>query len=187
MESTSATLLERLRSPEDQQAWRRFVELYTPLLLYWANRAGLQAQDANDLVQEVFAQLVRKLPEFRYDRGSTFRGWLRRVTLNKWADIRRRRVPTPVDADGEELAMLAGPESEQFWQTEYRQHLIGRALEVMQANFEPVTWRACLETTVHGRTAADVAAELGISEASVYSAKSRVLRRLREELAGLLD
>jgi RNA polymerase sigma-70 factor (ECF subfamily) len=187
MDSTSPTLLERLRSPQDQQAWRRFVELYTPLLLYWAGRAGLQPQDAADLVQDVLAQLVTALPDFRYDGQGTFRGWLRRVTLNKWADIRRRRVPTPIDADGEQLAQLAGPDSERFWQEEYQQHLVRRALEIMQDHFEPVTWRACLETTLHDRPAADVARELGISEASVYTAKSRVLRRLREELAGMLD
>ena len=61
----------------------RFVELYTPLLYYWARRVGLRRQDAADLVQDVFTLLVRKLPEFTYDRNKRFRAWLRTVTLNR--------------------------------------------------------------------------------------------------------
>ncbi len=49
---TPASLLERLRQPSQEQAWARLVELYTPLLFRWARRAGLQTQDAADLVQE---------------------------------------------------------------------------------------------------------------------------------------
>ena len=83
---TPASLLERLRQPADPAAWSRFVELYTPLLYGWARRVGLPEQDAADLVQDVFVQLVRKLPDFTYDRHKTFRGWLRAVTLNKWRE-----------------------------------------------------------------------------------------------------
>jgi RNA polymerase sigma-70 factor (ECF subfamily) len=57
----------------------------------------------------------------------------------------------------------------------------------MQSEFQPTTWKACWETVAHGRPAAKVAAELRISIDSVYTAKSRVLRRLRQELAGLLE
>jgi RNA polymerase sigma-70 factor (ECF subfamily) len=74
-----------------------------------------------------------------------------------------------------------------FEEAEYRQHLARRALELMQAEFPPATWKACWEVVVAGRPAAEVAAELAISIDSVYAAKSRVLRRLRQELAGLLD
>ena len=77
-------------------------------------------------------------------------------------------------------------ETETFWEIEYRQQLVGRALELMQSEFQPTTWRACLEV-VSGRPAAEVAAELGITVDAVYAAKSRVLRRLRKELEGLLD
>lgn len=52
-QTTSLTLLERLRSPSDQEAWSRFARLYTPLLYYWCRRAGLQEQDSADLVQDV--------------------------------------------------------------------------------------------------------------------------------------
>src|SRR5262245_60040259 len=88
---TPASLLERLRRPDDREAWARFVELYTPLLYFWARRTGLQQADAADLVQEVLAVLFRKLLEFTYDKQRSFRNWLRTVTLNKWRETVRRR------------------------------------------------------------------------------------------------
>src|SRR5262249_50774343 len=72
MNTTSASLLNRLRPPGEEDAWTRFVKLYTPLLYTWAHRLNLQDQDAADLVQDVFATLVQKLPEFRYDRQNSF-------------------------------------------------------------------------------------------------------------------
>src|SRR5712692_822077 len=96
MNSTSVSLLEQLRNPAESKttgpAWERFVELYTPLLYYWARRLGLRDQDAADLVQDVFLVLVRKLPEFSYDRHKSFRAWLRTVTLNKWRERQRQRT-----------------------------------------------------------------------------------------------
>jgi RNA polymerase sigma-70 factor (ECF subfamily) len=184
---TSASLLERLRRPAEQEAWSRFVDLYTPLIFYWARRLGCQEPDAADLVQDVLTLLVRKLPEFTYDRHKTFRGWLRTVTLNVWRNG-RRRPELPREANPPALSDLAGPDpAEAFGEAEYRRWLVGRALELMRAEFQPTTWRACWECVVGGKPAAQVAAELGIGVGAVYMAKSRVLSRLRQGLADLLD
>jgi RNA polymerase sigma-70 factor (ECF subfamily) len=183
-QSTSASLLERLRRPDDALAWSRFVELYTPLLFFWAQRLGLSAEDAEDLVQDVFVTLVQKLPGFAYDRRKTFRGWLRKVLVRKWLD-RQRRACLPTVA-GAEAGDVAGPEGTPFWEGEHRQFLVRRALEVMQADFEPRTWEACWKFVALGEPAAQVAADLGIKENAVYVAKCRVLRRLRDELSELL-
>jgi RNA polymerase sigma-70 factor (ECF subfamily) len=188
MHTTPVSLLERVRSPGEQLAWGRFVEMYTPLLYYWSCRMGLQESDAADLVQEVFAILVVKLPEFVYDRKKSFRGWLRTILYNKWRDKQRRIAAEPPMQGGSGLADQPGPpEPATFWEIEYRQQLVGRALELMQSEFQPTTWRACWEVVVSGRPVAEVARELGITVDSVYAAKSRVLRRLRKELEGLLD
>src|SRR3954466_14498766 len=98
MHTTSPSLLEQLRQPDDQQAWARFVRLYTPLIYRWARQQGLPPAEVADLVQGVFAALVPKLREFAYDRGKSFRGWLRAVAVNKWCDLRRRRTPPVRDA-----------------------------------------------------------------------------------------
>jgi RNA polymerase sigma-70 factor (ECF subfamily) len=187
MNSTPASLLDRLRRPHARDAWDRFVELYTPFLYYWARRLGLQESDAAELVQEVFAVLLQKLPVFSYDKDRSFRAWLRTVTLNKWREI-QRRARGRHEAGGDALDQVAATDpAEALWEAEYQQHLVRRALEVMQREFQPATWQACWAMVVEGRTAAEVAEDLGLSPGAVRSAKFRVLTRLREELDGLLD
>jgi RNA polymerase sigma-70 factor (ECF subfamily) len=185
--TTPVSLLERLRLPDQEEAWQRFVELYTPLLHYWAHRAGLRGQDADDLVQDVFTLLVRKLPEFVHDRHKNFRGWLRTVTLNRWRERHRREEARP-QVQGVREDNLAGPDPlEAYWEEEYRRHLVGQAVALMRSEFQPATWKACWEVVVAERPAAEVAAELGLTVNAVYLARARVLRRLREEMAGLLE
>jgi RNA polymerase sigma-70 factor (ECF subfamily) len=185
MTSTPVSLLDRLRSPTDQAAWSRFVDLYSPLVFAWAKQAGLQPADCADLVQEVFTLLVRKMPEFVHRPDGSFRAWLKTVTLNKWRETARR---APVgQPTGVPLPNVPGDESEAFWEADYRQLLVGRALTLMEQDFEPRTWQACWALAVEGRPAAEVAAEWGVSVGTVYAAKCRVLARLRQELAGMWE
>ena len=86
MPKTPASRLEPLRRPDEPDAWRRFVHLYTPLLLGWARRFGLQDPDAAYLVQEVFVVLLQEMPRFQYDPHKRFRGWLRTIMVNKLAE-----------------------------------------------------------------------------------------------------
>ncbi|MFO0928497.1 MAG: sigma-70 family RNA polymerase sigma factor [Gemmataceae bacterium] len=187
MTQTPASLLERLRQPFDPDAWARFVSLYTPLIYAWGRRVGLQEPDAADLVQEVFVTLLRVLPTFAYDRDRSFRRWLRTVTLNTWRSSRRRADQRFTNGVADPDAIAVPPELEEIWESEYRRHLAARALTVMRADFQPTTWKACWETVVAGRPAAEVATEFGLTVGAVYAARFRVLNRLREELAGLLD
>jgi RNA polymerase sigma-70 factor (ECF subfamily) len=188
MHTTPVSLLERLRQPGAQEAWARFVRLYTPLLFYWAVRLGLQQSDAADLVQDVLMVLVRKLPEFQYDRDKSFRAWLRTVVLNKWRENRRRHTLPRAGAAEPAVAEVASlDDGDAFGEAEYRRHLVGRALQLMQVDFQPRTWKAFWETVVAGKSAAEVARELGLSVGAVRVAKLRVLQRLRQELEGLLS
>jgi RNA polymerase sigma-70 factor (ECF subfamily) len=182
-----ATLLDRLRQAGDEAAWCRLVDLYTPLLFGWARRCGESEEDAADLIQEVFVTLVQILPSFQYDRSGRFRHWLRTILLNKLRDRKRRAArldralaQLPLESQLPDVAEL-------FWEAEYQQAVARRALCLMQAEFAPATWKACWETVVRGRSPDEVARELGLTENAVYIARSRVLRRLRQELAGLIE
>ncbi len=187
MHTTPISLLECLRGGPSPADWRRFADLYTPLLYFWARRLGLQETDAADLVQDVFLLLMRKLPDFRHDRRNSFRSWLHTVLINQWRTGRRRRS-VPLDNGATGLTEVAAPDGvEEMSEADYRHYLARRALRLMQAQFQPATWQACWRQVVEGQSAAEVAAALGISEGAAYVAKSRVLRRLRQELEGLLD
>jgi RNA polymerase sigma-70 factor, ECF subfamily len=188
MTQTPVSLLERLRQANAPEAWERLVLLYTPLIYSWARQAGLQEADAADLVQDVFVTLVQTLPTFDYDRQKSFRRWLRTITLNKWRDRQRKRARQPVSG---EAALLQEPAAaadiEHFWEVEYRQQLVHRALAIMSRDFQPATWKAFWQQAVEGRPAEAVAADLGLTVGAAYAAKFRVLSRLRQEMAGMLD
>jgi RNA polymerase sigma-70 factor (ECF subfamily) len=195
MSETSASLLDRLRAAPDEESWRRLVDLYTPLVRGWLRRyAQLQAQDADDLVQEVLAVVVRRIPDFhREPRAGAFRRWLRTITVNCLRDFWRSRRHRPVATGDTEfqkmLDELADPESglSRLWDQEHDQHVTQRLLEMIRPKFEPKTWRAFQRVALDGATPDETAAELGLSVNAVFIAKSRVLARLREEGQGLID
>ena len=188
MDSTSVNLLQRLREPQAESAWQTFVDLYAPLIFYWARQKGLGPTDAADLVQDVLAILVVKLPEFDYNADRRFRGWLRTITLNRANDLHRRKSVRPQTECDEILERLTVvDDSDLFIEAEYRSLVVHRALELLRPEFRETTWHASWMQIVDGRKASDVATQLGLPLNAVYLAKSRVLARLREELEGLLD
>jgi RNA polymerase sigma-70 factor (ECF subfamily) len=188
--STSSSLIERAVA-HDAEAWRRLSALYAPMVYRWARQTGLQSQDAADMVQEVFRSIATHLPGFHRDHpGDSFRGWLWTITRNKVRDHYRRRTARTED-DGaaaqarlQELAESISDDSA-LPVANAQLDLARRVLTMVQADFEPHTWQAFWKTTIDAATARDVAAELGMSVGAVYMAKSRVLARIREELAGL--
>jgi RNA polymerase sigma-70 factor (ECF subfamily) len=188
MHTTSPTLLERLQQGGDEAAWRRLVQLYTPLLFAWGRRCGQSEQDTADLVQEVFVALLQTLPTFLYEqhRGQ-FRNWLRTLLVNKLRDrirraAREKKGLAQLDNEVEVIDVAT-----RFWETEYQRELTGRALRLMQSDFTPTTWQAFWLTVVEGRCREEAAQQLGISRNAVSVARCRVLRRLRQDLGGLID
>lgn len=187
MSTTSATLLQRLKDSSDRAAWDRLVTLYAPMVKAWAYHAGASASEMDDFLQEVFLLLLKKLRSFEYDINGSFRGWLQTVVENKWYEFQRRK-PKAVNGSSEFWGVAAAPPtSKVFEEEEYRRYLIRRVFELIQTDFQLSTREAFLQTALQGRPASEVARELGLTPADVYSARSRVMARLRSELSGLLD
>jgi RNA polymerase sigma-70 factor (ECF subfamily) len=194
MSDTPVSLLERLRARPDDASWGRLVGLYTPLVRGWLCRHFLADADADDLVQEVLAVLVRELPRFHHDgRPGAFRSWLRAVTAHRLRDFWRARRYRP-QATGESdflarLEQLEDPASglSRLWDEEHDRHVVARLLEHIRPDFEPSTWRAFEGVMLGGERPAEVAGRLGVSVNAVLLAKSRVLARLRQVGAGLID
>jgi RNA polymerase sigma-70 factor (ECF subfamily) len=171
----------------DQNAWEKFVHLYTPLMFYWARKVGLQQSDAADLVQDVLSIVFRRLPDFQYDTAGSFRGWLRTVTLNKFREKKRKRiteVSTASDSMLEQVASLQRAES--TWDLDYGRLLVQQSMALMEPDFQPATWKALTAVMAQGQTVDQAASSTGVSAWTIYSAKARLMKRLREELNGLL-
>ena len=186
MITTSLSLLQRVRSGTETQSWNRFVNLYTPVIYRWVRGQGIPAHDASDTVQEVFRALVRALPTFERNVPGGFGRWLRTVTRNKCRDYFRRQATNRSVTNSDYMPTERDHVAE-FTEAEYRNSLARNALEIMRSEFEETTWQACWLHVVSGKSAADISEQLGISTNAVYVNKSRVLRRLREELDGLWE
>jgi len=144
--------------------------------------------EADDLSQDVMLAVVRQLPRFDRRRDGSFRTWLR-VTVNRLrAHWRTRQHRVHPDTDGF-LEQLADPVSalSRQWDEEHDRHVFQKLFDFLEAEFSAETLLAFRKFFLDDRPAEEVAAELGISVNVVYLAKSRVLKRLREEAHGLLD
>jgi RNA polymerase sigma-70 factor (ECF subfamily) len=185
---TSASLLDRLAADPSDADWRRLVDLYAPLLAAWLARAGVAAHDRDDLSQEVLMVVVKEVAGFDRGRPGAFRAWLRTILGNRVRDYFRRQAGRPV-AVGDGLADLADPDSplSKLWDREHDEHVAARVMNRVRVDFAEATWEAFTRQVLEGRSASDVATELGISRNAALVAKSRVLRRVRAELAGLVE
>ncbi len=184
--TTSLSLLDRIRT-NDPAGWVRVTRLYGPLVYRWCRRQRLQEQDAADISQEVFRTVAARIRDFRRERaGDSFRGWLWTITRNKIGDQIRRQERQPRAAGGSDAHqhMLALPDSlpDDAETASESCSLVHRALQLLRPEFEERTWTAFWRVTIDNHETKDVAADLGVTPDAVRMAKSRVLRRLREEL-----
>jgi RNA polymerase sigma-70 factor (ECF subfamily) len=192
MHETRQSLLLRAQNGETD-AWKDLTALYRPLILGWLNRQGVQARDLEDLCQEVLLSVVKHLPAFQHSghRGA-FRSWLRTIVCSRTADYWRAldAATQGIGGSGATAALqeIADPDSElnRQWDEEHDRYVLQCLLDLMEEEFEPVTLQAFRRLALDGVSGAQAAQELGLSVASVYVAKSRVLARIRDEAEGLI-
>jgi RNA polymerase sigma-70 factor (ECF subfamily) len=189
---TSVSLLDRLKAARPESSdWDRLHGVYLPLIRGWLARIPGLGDESADLAQEVLVVVFREVPRFERRREGSFRAWLRQVTVNKVRSHRRRRRRMPaVGLDPVEgfLDRLADPDGDlaREWDREHDRHVTQRLLAVVQPDFSAATWEAFRRFALDGLPAARVAGELGMTENAVIRAKSRILKRLREEAGELL-
>ena len=194
MNETSISLLDRLRCSTESENWNRLVELYTPLIRAWLRKYDVQDSDAEDLVQEVLLAVSKDLAKFDHSgHPGAFRGWLKAIMVNrlrKFWRARDRRPQARGDSDIDaRLAQLDDPASEmsQIWNREHDRYVLRQLMALAEPHFEPNTWKAFRRVALEGAKPHVAAQEMGISLNAVCLAKSRVIRRLRQEAAGLIE
>lgn len=193
MVDTSLSLLLRAGTG-DQVAWEQLDALYRPLIRGWLARNQVDPQEAGDLTQDVLFAVARGIDRFQHaGPAGSFRGWLRTITVNRAREFwRAGRLRTPAaggDAFLKVVEELADPTSgvSAAWDREHDELVLRQILERVTAEFEPQTMKAFRKVTFEGCSGSEAAAELGMTVAAVYAAKSRILSRLRTEAGGLLD
>lgn len=192
-DNTSLSLLQRARG-DDQAAWQTMVTVYGPIIEKWCLRAGVSRNDLNDLTQEVFRRVVSNLKDFRRDQtGQSFRGWLRTISLNLVRNHFRNLSGKPRAQGGsehllslEQVSECVEGESEQDVRQE-RGEILDRALRIIKNDFEVDTWSVFWRTVIDGEPTESVATSTGKNSKAIRQARTRVLKRLREEFADLID
>jgi RNA polymerase sigma factor (sigma-70 family) len=188
---TRLTLLGRLCSmPVDPGAWTEFVEWYGQKIYVWCRKWGLQEADAQDVTQEVFLKLSSRMQDFRYDPERSFRAWLKTVSHHTWQDYlaKQRRPGQGSGGDGAwaRLADVEARDDLQKWIVAAGdEELLKEAAVRVQLRVEPRTWDAFRLLALEGRSGAEAANILGMKVGTLFVARSKVQRMLREELARL--
>ena len=190
---TRASLLVRLRDPQDEAAWTQFVDIYGPLIYGYARKQGLQDADAVDLSQEVLSAISGAAGRLEYDpqRGA-FRSWLFTVVRRKLSNWRRAQKNRPHGsgdtATHHLLEQCPEPERVQAeWDAEWDERLYTWVCAQVRRQVTDVTWKAFWRTAIDGQPGKQVAADLGLSIAAVYHARSRVTARLKELVQAAQD
>jgi RNA polymerase sigma-70 factor (ECF subfamily) len=182
-------LLVRLHCRHDERAWADFVEIYEPLVYRIARARGLQHADALELTQEVFVSVASAIDRWEPDpaRGR-FRTWLFRIAHNQIVDFlaaRCRRAQATGDTAVARLLeqqAAPGPDESTLVKQESRRRLFHWAAERIRGEFQESTWNAFWRTAVEGEEIGPVAASLRMTVGAVYSARSRILARLRRTI-----
>jgi RNA polymerase sigma-70 factor, ECF subfamily len=186
--ATNETLLARVRDPQDLEAWTEFVSVYRPLLYRVGRRYGLQDVDAQNLVQDVLQKVTRQVERWESGKPSVgLRRWLATVARNTAIDAIRRVRPdaarggTSVHEQLQDVADQSDPSEDELRRELDRQAFRWAAARIHD-EFTDSTWSAFWRTMVEGESCSDVAESAGRTLGSVYTARSRVMQRLKEEV-----
>lgn len=189
---TRSSLIRRAGDRE-ADAWCEVVDLYGPLIAHWCRRCGLDSHAAADCVQDVFAAVSVSLAAFEPTRAAgSFRAWLWTITRRKVLDQLRSKGRRPNAFGGstaavkfQEVVDASTIPDDEPTADDQIQRLLQRALQQVQGEFESKTWQAFTRSVIDGLPTDVVATELNLAPATVRQARSRVLRKLRQQLGDL--
>jgi RNA polymerase sigma-70 factor (ECF subfamily) len=182
--TTPPSLLLRLRDHHDQEAWESFCSVYGSLLYGYCRKRGLDSNDSADISQEVMIRVARGIRSFNYDRSKgRFRDWLATILRNEIARWFKRKKNDKHDS----LLLNQLSVDDSSWNEMFQQHVLKAALTHCRERFEPPTWEAFELVWIRNRPAPEVAKEMGKPLEFVYTAKSRVLKRLAIEVDRLAE
>ena len=189
-ETTRSSVIRAVADTGNEAAWQRLFDLYAGFVFSIARSKGLREEDADDMVQVVFADLARNLPTFRYDRAKgKFRSYL--TALVHWRVMDRLKAGKR-DADlkasfWEEAKSAASAADEDFSEREWQQAALEEALRRMKPDVRPEHYAAFVASAVDGQDTESVMRLYGISRDNLYQIRKRLTERLRETVAAVLD
>jgi RNA polymerase sigma-70 factor (ECF subfamily) len=159
-------------TPVAEAAFPRLFQELAPFVWRALRRLGVQERDCEDVLQEVFLTVHKKLPEF--EQRSSLRTWVYGICLRKAQDYRRlARVTREVGEQGRELSASA-PNQEQTLEVNRARALLDSILDQLdddkRAVFVMFEWEALSMSEVAGL----VGVPVQTAYARLYAARKHV-------------
>lgn len=187
--TTRVSLILRLNNRQDAEAWEEFVAIYHPMIWRIAKRLGMSDVDASDACQNTMFRLTQVVHKWSpSENNATFRGWLYRVARNcmlRQFEKNIKQAQTISDDESQNYfeQMAAEPDnSDSAYQLEFQRQVFANAAEKVRPTFNNVYWQSFWLTYVKNNDIKDVAKILDTTVSTVYVARSRVLKRIRDEV-----
>ena len=195
---TRSSLIRRVKDPQDHQSWQEFYDVYNKLIFRFAIKAGLNDDEAGEVVQETLIAAAKHLPEFRYDpKVCAFKTWL--LNLSNWRvqdRLRKRQTllariihPTQLSPDDtrrtatvERVPDPAGDQVQMIWDKEWRAALYDAALPRVKARSDARQWQIFDLSVLQEWPVREVVKALGVSAGIVYVVKHRIKSALTKEI-----
>jgi RNA polymerase sigma factor (sigma-70 family) len=197
---TRSSLIGRLKDVTDQQSWNEFNDFYGKLIFGFATKAGLNRDEAQEVVQETLISAVKHLPQFQYEPAKcSFKTWL--LNLSHWRvqnQLRKRNAPsaprhrvssrrnaaedetrTPTV---ERLADPAASKLEALWDTEWQTTILEEACNRVKTQVDSKQWQIFDLYALKEWSVREVAKALNVSAGRVYLSKHRVSALLKKEI-----
>lgn len=188
---TRESLILQVKDPANLAAWEQFVDLYRPVIFRIARARGVQDADAEDLAQQVLAAIAGAVGRWeKSDKSTRFRHWLRRIARNAIINAVTRRPSDQATGSSSVQDLLSSEPARDdpndvLVETEVRRELYLRAARIVRTDVNEETWQAFEMTVLKDMSGADAARELGKTIGTVYAARSRVMKRLRDAVVEL--
>ena len=187
-ESTRSSVLRAVADTENEAAWNRFFDLYAGFVYSVARSRGLNDADADDVVQNVFADLARNLPTFSYDRAKVrFRSYLAGLVNWRVVDkMKSAKREADLKASYKEEVESAVKGDAAFEEREWQAAAMEEALRRMKPDVRPEHYAAFVASAVEGQDTEAVMKLYGLSRDNLYQIRTRLTEKLRETVAVVL-
>lgn len=183
--NTKQTLIQRAQNPDDHQAWNDFVSYYESFVKMVLGKSGIPVSEEDDLVQNILLKVWKGLPNYEYKKEKAkFRTWLSTIIRNtvythynkmKGEDGKREKFKVMIDNVSESSI-------EEIIEREWYDYIANIAMEKVKEVFSGQAIEV-FKMSLDEKNAKEISEKLGLTENTVYSLRSRVKRRLKQEIS----
>lgn len=181
-------MLLRVRDSADHDSWKLFLDLYAPIVRSYCIQRRIQEADIEDIVQDVMTSVSKAIRSFDYDpKVGSFRSWMGTVAANRIRTFLNQKKNQPMSDKHAFLPDEHCTDPDSDWIAIFSDRILRVGCRKVKEHVAETTWKCFEATWLENRLPNDVAKELKIPVHTVFVNKSRVLKKLEQEIRLLVD